>query len=114
MIVTQQALENLLNWNIKPIQIIGDLYRLFHHLWLINWFSRRRKLDDAKGIIKIHPFVFKKYIGYTRKTNQKSLEDGILRIMEADSNLKRGLCRPEEEVRLLTLELVRMISGSGN
>ncbi len=107
----QKAVKNLQDWNTKPVQIIWELYRLFHRLWLINWFVRKRKLAEAKNAIDLHPFVFKKYIGYARKIDRKTLEDGILRISEADLNVKRGLRQPDQEINLLVLELAQAIRG---
>ncbi len=107
----QKAVKNLQDWKTKPVQIIWELYRLFHRLWLINWYVRKRKLDEAKEVIDLHPFVFKRYIEYARKTNRKILEDSILRIFEADLNIKRGLRQPDQEVNLLVLELTQAIRG---
>jgi len=107
----QKAVGNLQFWNVKPTQTIGDLYRMFHKLWLINYHLRRRSSGLIKDEIDLHPFVLKKYIDYAQRISRKSLEDCILRILEADLNIKRGLCQAEIEINMLVLELVQAVSG---
>jgi len=106
----QQAAKNLQYWSMKPTQIIGDLYRMFHKLWQLNWYLRKKKLNQAKDAIGLHPYVFKKYVEYARKINHRILEDGILRLYEADLNIKRGLRQDWQEVTILVLELAHSIS----
>ena len=100
--------KNLQYWNIKPLQIIGDLYRMFLKMWLLNWYIRKNKVSEAKGNIGLHPFVLTRYTQFARRLGEKGIADGILRILEADLNIKRGLRRPELEIDMLVSDLVNI------
>jgi DNA polymerase III delta subunit len=104
-----EAVKNLQYWNMKPVQIIYDLFRMFHRLWLVNWFIKQRKLDQARQVVNVHAFVFKKLVDCAGRVDRQVLESGLLRIYEADVNIKQGLRQPEQEVNLLALELAQAI-----
>lgn len=109
----QKAANNLQYWNFKPTHMVGDLYRMFQNIWLIKWFQKQRKMDRAEAKIGLHSFVFRKYTNYARRISEKALTDGIMRILEADLNIKRGLRQPAQEISLLVLELAQTVkSGS--
>ena len=110
----QNAATNLQFWNLKPTQIIGDLHRMFHKLWLIKWFQKQRKMDRAREKTGLHAFVFTKYTNYARRISEKALADGIMRILEADLNIKRGLRQSGQEVSLLVLELAQTVKSGSN
>ena len=103
------AVDNLQRWGTKPIQIINDLQRLFINMWQIQWYLKHNQQSQAEKTIKLHPFVLKKYSGYVRGMSPNAVDDGILRILEADLAIKQGL-RPETlEVGLLVADLVRLV-----
>lgn len=127
---SQKAAENLLLWHKKPMQIINDLHQHFQRMWLIQWYTKKgrikllhknnksekekREVNEMQQKIGLHhPFVLKKYVGYAQQISHKALEDGILRVLEADANIKRGIRQPVIEVNMLVLDLVRKASGGG-
>ncbi len=113
MAQAMKSLNRLLQYNIKPIQILSDLNRMFLKLWLIESFTRRNKHDEAKQSAKLHPFVFKRYAEWVRRIGTRSLEDSVIRIADADYRIKTGLRPAELEINLLVTELTRL-TGSHN
>jgi DNA polymerase-3 subunit delta len=99
------SLENLQFWNSKPMQIINDLYRLFNGLWIVKYFVQRNKIGEGKQNSGLHPFVYDKYTGYAKKISHKAIEDGLLRLFEADLNIKRGIRQPDIELSMLVIDL---------
>ena len=106
-----EAVRRLYMSNIKPTQIIGDLYRLIRNLWIIKWFQSKRQINRAKDVIGLPPFVFNRYCNYTNNVTRNGLEDGILRLLEADLAIKRGLRKDELELGILISILINMIRG---
>jgi len=99
--------ENLQFWSIKPMQIIYDLHKLFSGLWMVKWYDQNKKIGIGQKESGLHSFVFKKYLGYSKKISRKAIEDGLQRLLEADLNIKRGIRQPTIEVNMLVIDLAR-------
>jgi len=108
-----EALNNLLKWNFKPVQVIGDLQRMFIKMWTISWYVRKNRLAKGKAKVGLHPFVFDKYAKWVRRIGTKPLENGIIRIAEGDFYVKTGIRAAELEVHMLVTELTRL-TGARN
>ncbi|MFH0765920.1 MAG: DNA polymerase III subunit delta [Calditrichota bacterium] len=106
-----KTLVNMSYFGLKPTYILGDLYRMMQKLWVIKEFILRNKLNQAQGLVRLPPFVFEKYTNYAPKIPQNVLEDGILRVFEAEINIKRGLRDGEQEIILIVGELARAMKG---
>lgn len=103
-----EALNNLLQWNFKPVQVINDLQRMFVKMWTVSWYVQKNRVSEGKQAAGLHPFVFDKYVQWVRSIGTKSLEDGIIRIAEGDLNVKTGIRAAELEVQMLVTELTRL------
>lgn len=104
-------LQNLMYWGTKPTQIIGDLQRLYSSLWVIQWYLKRNKKEQANKDLKLQGFLFDRYCEYARKSAPKSLEDGLVRLMEAELNIKRGLADGNSEIVVTVAQLTSSIRG---
>lgn len=105
--------ENLRSWNVRPTQVIASLFRFFQKLWVIKWAIAQGKIDQVRTRIGLIPFLFNRYTGFARKATMKGIEEGLLRILEADLNIKRGVHKGEMEIFLLVNQLSQTIR-SGN
>ncbi|MCF7810122.1 DNA polymerase III subunit delta [bacterium] len=103
------SLENLHFWNTKPMQIINDLFKLFNGLWIVKYYIQHNKVVEGKQESGLHQFVYKKYTDYSRAIPRKVIEDGLLRLVEADLNIKRGIRQPAIELNMLVVDLTRAI-----
>jgi len=101
------AAETLLRWNTEATGIIFDLHRLFHRLWLMNWAVRKNQLKRVSKELSLLPFLFDKYTEYAQRIGGQKLAAGLLRIEEADRNIKTGTRPPELELNLLLADLIR-------
>lgn len=95
--------------DLTPTKIIGDLFRTFSHLWILRYLIDKKRTNEASKSIKLHPYVLQKYIGLARSTSRKGIEDGILRLHEADLNIKTGNVNGNQELGVLVSSLVNSI-----
>ncbi len=105
-----EAVRRLSLAGLKPLQAIGDLFRLFRILWVVKWFVMRKQLAEAKEFIGLPPFVFNRYMNFARKLDKTTIEKALLRILEADLNIKRGLRKDDLELSVL-VEYLAGIAG---
>ncbi len=100
------TLSNLMYWNVrKPHQLVNDVFRLYLQMWIIKWHIVKKKTNEAREIVGLPDFVFRKYIEFARKRSIEELENALIRIKESDFNIKQGLRSPEIEINLLISEL---------
>ncbi|MBT7787839.1 MAG: DNA polymerase III subunit delta [Calditrichaeota bacterium] len=97
---------------LTPTQIIGDLFRLFNNLWILRYLVDKRKTNEASKSIRLPQFILQKYISLARKTTRNGIEDGILRLHEADLNIKTGNLNGNRELGVLVSSLVNSIRSS--
>jgi DNA polymerase III delta subunit len=109
-----RSLENLLSWGSKPTQIIGDLYRQFWQLWIVKWHGDHRKRSEANKYLNVKEFILRKLEGYVERIPLVNLETALIRILDAELNIKRGLGDEIVEVNLLILELVNLVTVDRN
>ncbi len=105
------TLDNLQSWNANPTQVIVSLFRFMQKLWLIKWAITHRKLEEVRSKAGLIPFLFNRYCGFARNASMEGIEDGLLRILEADLNIKRGIRSGEKEIVLLVNRLTQMIKS---
>jgi DNA polymerase-3 subunit delta len=106
-----ETIRNLEQWNIKPIQIMYDLQSLFQKLWLIEFYVKKGTVGKAAGELGLHPFVVEKYTKFLAAAGPNAGGSGLLRCLEADLNVKRGIRGESLELQMLVTDLVRLIRG---
>jgi len=104
-----EAVQKLHLSGLTPTQIIGDLFRLFNHLWILRYLIDKKKTNEASKSVRLHPFVLQKYIALARRASRNGIEDGILRLHEADLNIKTGNVTGNQELGVLVSSLVNSI-----
>lgn len=108
--LAMKTLQNIQLWDIKPTRIISDIFRLYQKLWIIKWAQKHGKIPQVKGKLNLMPFLFTRYSNFAKNASIKGLEDGLIRILDADLNIKRGIRPGDQEVNLLVSDLVRTIN----
>jgi len=103
--------RNLELSKLQPTQIIGDLFRLVRNMWVIRWHVDRRMANVASKAIGLPNFVFQRYLGYANKTSTVALEKCIIRLMEADINIKTGLVQGNLEANILICTIVEYLKA---
>lgn len=100
-------INNFLYWSFKPVQLVGDLYRMYQTLWIIKLCTETKKTDSIRKMIFLPDFKLKQNITQAKEVKLPLIERGLLRIQEADLNIKRGLRKGEVEIILLATDLTR-------
>ena len=93
--------QNLELSNIKPTQIIGDLFRLVRNMWVISWHVDHHRSSEAAKVLGLPGFVYQRYRDYASHTTTAALERCIIRLMEADIGIKSGLKPGNQEAIIL-------------
>jgi len=105
-----QTVENLQTWSAKGTQIIGDLHRLLRQLWFLRYHIEKKTTDEAKRALHLHEFVFGKLLRQAQRCPMVALEDALLRVLEADLSIKRGLRPDSLEASLVVADVVRLLT----
>ncbi len=105
------TLENLRRWNVKPVQIIGSLFRFYQKLWLIKWSQEHRRVGEVRKRVGLLPFLFDRYSNFAKSTDIKRIEAGVVRILDADLGVKSGVRSGEVEIPALVSDLIRTVKG---
>lgn len=114
-------LNNLRQWTTKANrltgQIIATLSHTYQRLLSFNWHATHNKLDELKQGLSIGKDSKKNYgfninVANARRLGRRRIEDALLRIQEADLNIKTGIRDDEIEISLLITELARAAVGS--
>lgn len=103
--------RNLELSKLQPTQIIGDLFRLVRNMWVIRWHVDRRKANEASKAVGLPNFVYQRYLGYANQTSMVALEKCIIRLMEADINIKTGLKPGNLEANILICTIVEYLKA---
>lgn len=103
--------RNLELSKLQPTQIIGDLFRLVRNMWIIRWHVERRKTSTASKVVGLPNFVYQRYLGYTNRTNMVALEKCIIRLTEADINIKTGLKPGNLEANILICTIIEYLKA---
>ena len=104
-----EAARKLYLLKVEPTQIIGDLFRVFRQLWMLRWYIDKNQLSRARKSIRVPTDVFNKLSANARRVSRLRLEDGILLLLEADLNIKRGIRAGDLEISVLIGSLVKLI-----
>jgi len=102
--------QNLQFWGLHSTQIIGDLFRLFQRLWYIKRHIDKHQVEQARRTMKLLPFLFEKYVNIAPTLSLDNLETGLIRIYNADLNIKSGIHSDDVELNLLIVELGRLLT----
>lgn len=106
------ALENLLYWGLHPNQLIGDLFRALHQLWVIRYLQDSRKPELIREHLPLKDFVLNKLTQQATRIPLVRIETALLRLEEAELNIKRGLRSDDVEIGVLLVEVLTTLRGS--
>jgi len=107
---SMRAVENLQTWNVKPAQIVGDLFRTLRQLWFLRYHIDKKNMEQAKKELGLQEFVFARLARQAQRCPIKAFEDALLRIEEAELSIKRGLRPDFIEANLLVADTVRLLT----
>ena len=106
-----RAVQNLYLQKLEPTQIIGDLFRMFYNLWVINYFQKKRMDKKISSVLHVPAFVMQTQSRYARRLNTEKIQNGLLRLLDADKNIKRGERMGGVELNMLITDLLKYTSG---
>lgn len=106
-----RSVQNLYLQKLEPTQIIGDLFRLFYNFWVIDYFLSKRMENKVSSVVHLPPYVLRELAGQTSRLSKERIQSGLLRLLEADKNIKRGERMGGVELNMLVADLLQYTSG---
>lgn len=107
--VAVSAVQNLQDWGIKPNQLIGDVYRVLYQLWFMRWHLDNKKIAEAKSRLDVKDFVFTKLQRQAGAVSTICLEDAIIKTLDAELSVKRGLRHDDYVALSLVIEVISLL-----
>jgi len=106
------AFMNLQKWDVKPTLIIATLFKTLRQLWLLRYHFDRKSVETVRKAIGLSDWMFSRLLRQAQRRPLKSFEDAILRLEDAELNIKRGARNDTLETSLMINDVMKILGAT--
>ncbi len=99
-------LDELMQLKEEPVKIIALISRQVIMLLKTAALAEDGKENETASVLKLHPFIAKKYIMNARAVPPHIHSERLMRCLEADESVKSGISSPKSALELLIADML--------